>query len=124
MTEYERSGLVFTKTRVYKFGHRTVLTLALAAALPTRLEHIHWLRLELRRVHQNSVVCGTAQLVMPRHVVWQAQFKYRLSTERKAMRNQERTLSDRMYECLCELLVFYDKSIITNGNATQSLKNC
>ncbi len=21
MTEYERSGLVFTKTRVYKFGH-------------------------------------------------------------------------------------------------------
>jgi hypothetical protein len=23
MTEYERFGLVFTKTRVYKFGHRT-----------------------------------------------------------------------------------------------------
>jgi hypothetical protein len=22
MTEYERFGLVFTKTRVYKFGHR------------------------------------------------------------------------------------------------------
>jgi hypothetical protein len=30
MTEYERFGLVFMKTRVYKFGHRTVATLALA----------------------------------------------------------------------------------------------
>jgi hypothetical protein len=26
MTEYERFGLVFTKTRVYKFGHRLLLT--------------------------------------------------------------------------------------------------
>jgi hypothetical protein len=25
MTEYERSGLVVKKTRVYKFGHRIVL---------------------------------------------------------------------------------------------------
>jgi hypothetical protein len=25
MTEYERFGLVFTKTRVYKFGHRSVV---------------------------------------------------------------------------------------------------
>jgi hypothetical protein len=25
MTEYERFGLVFTKTRVYKFGHSTIL---------------------------------------------------------------------------------------------------
>jgi hypothetical protein len=25
MAEYERFGLVFTKTRVYKFGHRSVL---------------------------------------------------------------------------------------------------
>jgi hypothetical protein len=24
MTEYERIGLVFTKTRVYKFGHRSI----------------------------------------------------------------------------------------------------
>ncbi len=26
MTEYERFGLVFTKTRVYKFGHCTVIS--------------------------------------------------------------------------------------------------
>ncbi len=26
MTEYERFGLVFTKTRVYKFGHRGIYT--------------------------------------------------------------------------------------------------
>jgi hypothetical protein len=30
LSEYERFGLVFTKTRVYKFGHGTVATTALA----------------------------------------------------------------------------------------------
>ncbi len=59
MTEYERFGLVFTKKRVYKFGHRTVATSALRASShslhvhisattkivrPIRLCHLNWNR--------------------------------------------------------------------------------
>jgi hypothetical protein len=39
MTEYERFGLVFTKTRVYKFGHWTVEIRSIAIA-PAE-ENIH-----------------------------------------------------------------------------------
>jgi hypothetical protein len=37
MTEYERFGLVFTKTRVYKFGHGCVLSQALEGGKPSIL---------------------------------------------------------------------------------------
>jgi hypothetical protein len=33
MTEYERFGLVFTKTRVYKFGHRRLLAGVFSSAM-------------------------------------------------------------------------------------------
>jgi hypothetical protein len=39
MTEYERFGLVFTKTRVYKFGHR-ILSLSLLSIAHIRARYL------------------------------------------------------------------------------------